>query len=121
MTLANGHGREINPIRDVSDRIDAGHARAVIGIDLDLPPLSERNADLVQSQPWRVGAAADGEHDLVDLESGAIAEVSDKALVGPIDAPKSGVRQHLNAALGICLHQAVAQVLVEAAQQLPTP
>src|SRR5690606_40729189 len=97
MALANGHGREIHPIRDVSDRIDARYARAVVGIDLDLPPLSERNADLVQSQPWRVGAAANGEHDLVDLESGAIAEVADEALIRAVDAPECGVRQHLNA------------------------
>ena len=118
MALADGDGGEVGAVGDIAHRIDRGHGRARIIIDLHGQMGVEFHARPVQPQVHHIGNAAGGEHDLAGAEARAVIQRDAHAGTGAFDSRHIRVGANLDALLLHLAGKMGADVLVEVAQDL---
>ena len=118
MALADGDRRQGGAVGHVADGVDRRHEGLRIAVDGDGADRVDRDADLFQPEPGRVGAASR----CTRTWSTCTIEPSDSVAAMPstVLSRRSTVRfsASVDATLGIGLAESVANVLVEAAQKL---
>ena len=118
MALADGDGGEVDAVGDVSHRINGGHGALREGIDLDGHVGRHLDAEAVQPQPCDIGDAAGGEHHLPCPEGRAVVQRDAHAIAGAVDPRHVGAGADLDALLLHLGGEVVADVVIEAAQDL---
>ena len=117
LAFANGYGRQLDAIGNVSDRVDMLDIRTGKFVDLDLALVAKFNANFLEAEPLRMRNASGGEENAVDFHVVRSVQRHVQCAVFLFDAIDRRVEMELNA-LGRRNHeQAVAQRLIVTAQQ----
>src|SRR6185312_1029344 len=105
----------IGHVADGIDVLGAGPRKAV---DLDLAALAELDAGLLDMQHLGVGGAADRQHDLVGLDDVALVGLGVKRVAALLDLGELATERDVHAAPFHRIVNTVADIVVEAAQDL---
>ena len=89
-----------------------------MGIDDDLALVAQLHAGRLEAEPLGVGAAPGGVHHLAGLDRAAVLQRDLQVRPALVDGGDLGVAHDVDAALEQLLGEMVAQLLVEAAQDL---
>ena len=116
--LANGDRRQRRAVRYVADGEDAVDRRLRVLVDDDVAVPAELDTDFVEAEAERVRRAADSEHDLLGGQRRAVRQMPDEPGAGLLEVREDVPGDDADALLDVGLGETVAQILVEAAQDL---
>ncbi len=118
MALADGDRRQVGPVGDVADRVDGRDQGLRIGVDDDRAGIVGGDARLVEAETGHVGAPPGRHQDLVDDPHRAVGQGRRDAVGRPLETPDGLAQHEVDAPGRIGRAQGVANILVEAAQEL---
>ena len=118
MALVDRHRRQRVAVGHVADRVDRRHRGLRPVVDRDRAVRPDADADLLEPEAFGVRVAAGGEEHLVDVMRLAIVDGDPEAGVGALDPRHVALDLEHDAAGAHRVGQVVAQVGVEAAQDL---
>ena len=117
VALANRHRGQIDAVGDVADGVNARHIGRRPGVDFHRADGIERDADVLKTEPGRIGAPAGRDQHLIDDEIVAVRQGDMQRAVALFDARRQALEAEHHARMAQFFAQADAHVLVEAAQE----
>jgi len=110
-------GRQGDAIGAVADRVDVVHRGLGMAIDPDHAALVEIDPGRLQAHVMRVGPAAGGIEDLIDIQNLAAGQLKPEMRAMRLDRRDLGLQAEIDALLLELLGHETADIVIEAAQQ----
>ena len=88
MALADRDRGQVDPVGDIADRVDVGHARARIVVDHDGAARRDRDPGRLEAEASDVGRTPEREHHLVDVDPALVGEFRRTGVAGRARPPQ---------------------------------
>ncbi len=118
VALADRHRGQRHAVGDIAHRIDGGHAGARLGVHRHRALDVQLDADRIEPEPDGVRHPADGQHHLLGLQRAAVIQQHAAPVRGLLDGVDGDAELEGHAVRRQLVGDALADLLVEAAQHL---